>query len=63
MEIHVDRHDLTEGQGSLACAVTLAVLEQAPQIQRFEPLATVVAIAEHGDELAHRDLCVLQADW
>jgi hypothetical protein len=56
MEIHNDRHELTEGQVALACAVPLAVLEQALEIEGLKPLAKVVNIAEHGDELPHRDL-------
>jgi hypothetical protein len=61
MEVHDNRHDLAEGQVALACALALAALEQAPQIKRFKPLAKVVNIAEYGDELAHKNLRVVQA--
>jgi hypothetical protein len=56
VEIHDDRHDLTESQLPLAHAVALAVLEQPLLIERFKHLAKVIDIAEHGDELAHKDL-------
>src|SRR5215831_4936002 len=56
-----DRHDFTERQRRLAGALALAALEQAPHVERLEPLAKVVDIAEHGHELAHRDLHMVQA--
>jgi hypothetical protein len=55
VEIHDDGHDLTESQLPLAHAVALAVLEQPLLIERFKPLAKIVDIAEHGNELAHKD--------
>ena len=61
VEEHNDGHDLTEGQVPLADAVTLAILEQTLHIQWFKPLAKIINIAEHGDELAHRDLRRVQA--
>src|SRR4029450_6471291 len=61
MERDNDRHDLTEGQLALTVALPLAVLEQASEIPGLKPLAKVVNIAEHGDELAHKNLRVVQA--
>jgi hypothetical protein len=54
VEEHDDRHDLAEGSVPLADAVPLAILEQALPIQGCKPLAQILTIAEHGDELAHR---------
>jgi hypothetical protein len=53
-------HDFTERQRRLAGALALAALEQAPYVERLELLAKVVDIAEHGNELAHRDLHMVQ---
>jgi hypothetical protein len=61
VEEHDDGHDLAEGQVPLADAVTLAILEQALHIPWFKPLAKIINIAEHGHELAHRDLHMVQA--
>ena len=60
-EIDDDRHDFTERQRRLAGALALAALEQVPPVERLEPLAKVVDSAEHGNELAHRDLHMVQA--
>src|SRR6185503_11920010 len=35
--------------------------EQMLPVERFKPLAKVVNIAEHSNELAHRDLRMVQA--
>src|SRR5215831_8471077 len=64
VEEHDDGHDLAEGQVPLADAVPLAILEQALHIQGFKPLAKIINIAEHGNQLAHRDLRRVQtASW
>lgn len=47
---------------ALAAALALATVEQPLRVKRFKPLAKVVNIAEHGDELDHRDLHMVQAD-
>jgi hypothetical protein len=46
---------------SLTDAVTLAVLEQARLIEGCKPLATGVDIADHGHELAPKDLRMREA--
>jgi hypothetical protein len=60
-EIHDDGHDRTESQVALAGAALLAVLEQTVHIQGFKPLAKIINIAEHGDQLAHGDLRMMAA--
>ena len=39
----------------------LAVLELTQHIKWLTPLAKVINIAEHGDELAHKNLRVIEA--
>jgi hypothetical protein len=41
--------------------LALAILQQTLPVDRLEDLAKIVDIAEHGDELAHRDPHMVQA--
>jgi hypothetical protein len=61
VEIDDDRHDLAQAQLTLAHTLALATLEQALGVARLKDLAKVVDIAEHGNELAHRDLRMIRA--
>jgi hypothetical protein len=55
--MYENRHDLTQGQPSLA----LADLEEMARIHGGKPLAEIVNIAEHSDELqlVHRNPLVV----
>src|SRR5262245_4772800 len=63
-EIDDDRHDLAQRQGRRAGTLALSAPQSPVRVERCKPLAKVVDIAAHGNELAHRDLRRVQtAAW
>jgi hypothetical protein len=61
MEIDDDGHDFAQAQLTLAYPLALADLEQTLPVERLKGLAKVIDITEHSDELAHRDLRMIEA--
>ena len=55
MEIDDNGHDFAQTQLTLAPPLERAAVEQTLIVNRLEDLAKIVDIAEHGDQLAHKD--------